>query len=95
MFGAQPGRIGGCTVNDSTGRPAVRITEPYPGTGYRAQPVPGYRPVSHVPSTQYRPYGGYIGLAEFRLRDFLRTQGESLSPYAQPVEATVLLLKAD
>jgi len=37
----------------------------------------------------------YLGLAEFRLRDFRRTQGESLGPHAQAVETTVLLLEAD
>lgn len=49
LWGNSPGQLGGCTVNDSTGRPAVRITEPYPGTGYRSQPVPGYRPVNSSP----------------------------------------------
>ncbi len=59
ILGATPQSIGGCTVNDPYGRPAVRITEPYPGTGYRATPVPSYRPVS--PAPVFRPYGGYIG----------------------------------
>jgi len=66
LWGNRPEQLGGCTVNDSTGRPAVRITEPYPGTGYQSQPVPGYRPVSPAPS--YRPYGGYIGAPPSYLR---------------------------
>jgi hypothetical protein len=58
LWGNRPEMLGGCTVNDSTGRPAVRITEPYPGTGYRSQPVPGYRPVNPVPSPYIgKPYG--------------------------------------
>jgi hypothetical protein len=59
LWGNTPSSIGGCTVNDSMGRPAVRITEPYPGTGYRAQPVNPVNPVNPAPT--YRPYGGYIG----------------------------------
>lgn len=61
ILGATPQSIGGCTVNGPYGRPAVRITEPYPGTGYRATPVPG----NGIPRIQsapvFRPYGGYIG----------------------------------
>ncbi len=59
ILGATPRSIGGCTVNDPYGRPAVQITEPYPGTGYRATPLPGSQPIS--PAPVFRPYGGYIG----------------------------------
>ena len=59
LWGNRPGMTGGCTVNDSTGRPAVRITEPYPGAGYRAEPEPGYRQPQQSQPAPYigKPYG--------------------------------------
>lgn len=63
MFGNTPQSIGGCTVNDSYGRPSVRITQPSPGVDYRSTPEPGYRSINPAPSTRNQPlpYGGYIG----------------------------------
>ena len=55
MWGNTPQQIGGCTVRDANGLPSVRLTQPTSGTGYRATPVPGYRPAGPAPSTLYRP----------------------------------------
>ena len=63
MCGNTPQAIGGCTVNDSYGRPSVRITQPSPGVDYRSTPEPGFGPINPAPSTRQQalPYGGYIG----------------------------------
>ena len=55
ILGYSPQSIGGCTINDRYGRPAVRLTEPLPGTGYQSQPVPGYRPANVAPTPQSQP----------------------------------------
>ena len=58
LWGNRPGQLGGCTINGSSGMPQFRITEPYPGTGYRSQPVPGYQPAGPVQRPQPSPYIG-------------------------------------
>ncbi len=55
LFGAMPYSMGRCSVDDPCGRPSVRLTEPYPGTGFQATPVPGYQPINPSPSTWFKP----------------------------------------